>query len=900
MKNKRSGTRAFGFTLIVAAFLLLSSCPEPIGKATAVQVRDVIAPVIVISSPAEGSLCANVVEIAGTVTDAATESGNDGKAASMSYEVSGSTVAGEIQFSPNGSFAFQISTVTLGTNFTLSITAVDWNGNTAKVLLPLSKQSGSGIPSLAVSPGNQQATLTWDPVPHTASYTLYYTTNGALPSEQVGVKVLNATSPCVLSGLPDGNMHVFQLKTVPETGWPESISDYIKAIPLSPQTLAPKVTGGIRQIRVEWDPVPATEEYEVWRSTAQNGTYSNLSGPIRSASYLDTGVANSQWYWYKVRPTLSGSADSCANGAQTDPFCFNNPRVVATCSSIDANDVVISGSNAYVADVTWGLHVVDISDPASPVLRGTCQTSGGRVVVIGTYAYLMVPGYGMKVIDISNPNSPSITGNCITTYAVGIAVSGSYAYIADNTAGLQVINVSAPATPVIVGTCSTGITRADGVAVSGNYAYVANGSSGSVHVVNVVTPSAPTVSNTYAQPGAKAVAVSGSYVYVACGTNGLKVYSISGATLVYVGTCAGNADWVTISGSFAYVTDHFAGLRVIDISTPATPVLRTTCTTSYASGVAASGSYAYVADDYAGLRVVELSIPSAAPAIVGSGGGATTSVKVAVSGSYAYVADSYQGLRVIDISNPTLPSLKGTCTGIRALEAAVSGSYAYIADPDTGFSVVDISDPFNPTKIGYLSTVMAKGVAVLGSYAYAAAGTTGLQVIDISDPTNPILISTCATTNAQGVAVSGSYVYVADGNYYMRVIDISNPTLPTLKGTYTTTDFYVRGVAVSGSYAYVSYDSYGLHVIDITNPSSPAWVATVNTAGYAWTAVPSGSYVYVADGSMGLQVIDISTPSSPYLRGTRDTTNAQGIAVSGAYAYVADAASGLQVIKLSP
>ena len=66
----------------------------------------------------------------------------------------------------------------------------------------------------------------------------------------------------------------------------------MKAIPLSPQTLAPRVTGEVRQIRVEWNPIPATKEFEVWRSTEQNGTYYNLSGPIESTSYLDTGVSN--------------------------------------------------------------------------------------------------------------------------------------------------------------------------------------------------------------------------------------------------------------------------------------------------------------------------------------------------------------------------------------------------------------------------------------------------------------------------------------------------------------------------------------------------------------------------------------------------------------------------------
>ncbi len=99
-------------------------------------------------------------------------------------------------------------------------------------------------------------------------------------------------------------MHIFQLKAVPEARWPESLSDYFKAIPLSPQTLAPRVTGEFQQVRIEWNSIPASKEFEVWRSTEQNGSYYNLSGPIEGTSYLDTGVSNARWYWYKVRPTF--------------------------------------------------------------------------------------------------------------------------------------------------------------------------------------------------------------------------------------------------------------------------------------------------------------------------------------------------------------------------------------------------------------------------------------------------------------------------------------------------------------------------------------------------------------------------------------------------------------------
>jgi hypothetical protein len=908
MKNKHSAQKFFASMLIGTALCLLSSCPDPITRATAIQVKDAIAPVIVISSPAEGCVCANIVEIVGTVTDAATESGNDGKTASLSYEVSGSTVAGSVAFSANGAFVFQISTVTLGTSFTLSITAADWNGNSAKVLLPLRKQSGTGIPSFAVSPGNQQATLTWEPVPHTASYVLYYTTNGSLPSEQVGLKVLNATSPCVLSGLPDGNLHVFQLKAVPETGWPESISDYVKTIPLSPQTLAPRITGGIRQIRVEWNSIPAAQEFEVWRSTDQSGTYYNLSGPIQSVSYVDTDVANSQMYWYKIRPTLAGSASSFPNSAQTDPFDFYHPAIVASCTTSEAHGVALSGSYAYVADGSAGLRAIDISNPSSPVPRGTCTTTAYGVAVngTGTKAYVVGNGTGLQAIDLASPGSPTAMGICPTTNPVGVAVTGTWAYVADCGAGLRVIDISTDLTPLsLKGTGTT--TNAQGVAVSGNYAYVADydpnlNAAAGLRVFDIGTTPGTAIykgicSNAI---GSKAVAVSGIYAYVACGTYGLRVVNISSPTTpALMGTYPGNPVAVTVSGSYLYVADGYSGLRVYDLTIPATPALRVSCATTRASGVAVSSSYAYIADDTSGLRVIALStpVPTLACSSVMSGG---HSVDVAISGAYAYVADSALRLQVISISNLTgsLPTT-GTPPSGSPLGVAVSGAYAYVADLN-GLQVIDISTPATPTILGNLA-IQPLGIAVSGSFAYAASGSAGLQVIDISNPAQPVLKGTCSTTNAQKVAVSGSYAYVADYGSGLQVIDISDPDNPRLVASCDTPGA-AYGVAISGAYAYIADYGSGLQVIDVSNLAIPLIITgTYNTPGNAVGVTVSGSYAYVADYTFGLQVIDISNPALPVFKNNYDTPGtAYAVAVSGAYAYVADYNHGLQVIDLMP
>ena len=84
--------------------------------------------------------------------------------------------------------------------------------------------------------------------------------------------------------------------------------------------------------------------------------------------------------------------------------------------------VAVSGSYAYVAG--YGCHslvVIDVSNPASPIIRGSVvssslMNSARCVAVSGSYAY--VTGHlsnSLVVVDVSNPLSPVIRGSVISS-----------------------------------------------------------------------------------------------------------------------------------------------------------------------------------------------------------------------------------------------------------------------------------------------------------------------------------------------------------------------------------------------------------------------------------------------------------------------------------------------------
>ena len=103
--------------------------------------------------------------------------------------------------------------------------------------------------------------------------------------------------------------------------------------------------------------------------------------------------------------------------------------------------MAVKGDYAYIAGWDADLWIIDVSDPASPVEVGFCETRGLAydVAVAGRYAYV-ADGIGLRVIDVSDPASPVEAGYYDTPgEANGVAVAGGYAYIADGGGGLFIV-----------------------------------------------------------------------------------------------------------------------------------------------------------------------------------------------------------------------------------------------------------------------------------------------------------------------------------------------------------------------------------------------------------------------------------------------------------------------------
>ncbi len=566
---------------------------------------------------------------------------------------------------------------------------------------------------------------------------------------------------------------------------------------------------------------------------------------------------------------------------------------------VRALGVAVVGTHAYVTLGSYGLRVIDITNPESPWIVGGVNTPGVAfgVAVSGAYAYVADYGSGLQVIDISSPASPQIVGSVDTPGAAfGVAVSGTHAYVADST-GLQVIEVRVPESPEIVGSVATP-WYALGVTVSGTHAYVADYGSG-LQVIDISSPASPQIVGSVDTPGeAQGVAVSNDLAYVADGNSGLQVVDITHpASPWIVGRVQTrpNAAGVAVSGTYAYVAVG-SGLQVIDISSPASPQIVGSVSMSwYALGVAVSDALAYVAGP--GLQVIDITHP-ASPQIVGTADTPGIPRDVAISDTLAYVADNESGLQVIDVRNPQSPQIVGSVDTYDYINSvAISGSHAYVIEISPSLegwlTVIDVSHPEVPQHMGWVHTPgEPSDVAVSDSFAYVADGPRGLQLIDVRNPQSPQIVGSVDTPGfAYGVAVSDTLAYVADGSQGLQLIDVRNPASPQIVGRVDTPGF-AYGVAVSGTLACVADGAYGLQVIDVTNPQSPQIVGMVDIPCPATEVAVSALHAYVA--AYDLWVIDISNPRNPLLLGSGP--RATDMAISDDHVYVANWSLGLQIM----
>lgn len=595
----------------------------------------------------------------------------------------------------------------------------------------------------------------------------------------------------------------------------------------------------------------------------------------------------------------SASADSllCGDGVQgvIGGWQTNN--------KVWAVDVV--GDMVYVADGIDGLRILDMSDPAAPVMLGDLDlpTSSRAIEVVGTRAYVIDVYLGLQILDVSNPMSPVLLGALDTDAVIhGLAVVGDTVLLANEELGLLVVDVSDPADPAVIHSLALG-GDCRAVVVDGDIACALFNLEG-MKVLDMSNPAVPVEIGAIGSGSTwSCVEVRGGVAAVSVGEEITIIDLSHPAAPVVSGTLQVPQAPVDLEmvDSFLFVAAQTSGVIVIDIADPGAPgIFDSIPTSESATGVCVTDSAVYIAEGMDGLQVFGRAALDGWPVVSWS----TTWINAPytamhVKGTLVYLAQWWESdLVIVDISNELAPETIGTLSTWKPRDVFVVGTTAYIADDSRGLRTVEVSDPTAPVLLDSLSvgTMTAYGVWSDGLHAYLASS-AGLHIFDVSDPADLAVVASYPTSSATEVLVVGATAYVAARLPELTILDISDPRSPVFLGSYDSPGNESTAVAVRGDIAFLGYPDGGIHVLDISDTSAPQLVHTIGSAGSVYELEIAGDLLYAVSGDM--VVYDVTEPTAPVLvdhfrllRGTHE------VQVMGDRAFVCG--TGLVILDVSP
>ncbi|QOJ15576.1 MAG: PKD domain-containing protein [Planctomycetia bacterium] len=194
----------------------------------------------------------------------------------------------------------------------------------------------------------------------------------------------------------------------------------------------------------------------------------------------------------------------------------------------DRAGVATNGSTAVVASMTGAALVVDTSDAANPRVAGQVPASGMGVRVRGQNAYL-ASTTGLRVVDLRNPAVPVVTATLSTLSCRDVEVtSDGFAYTASFANGVGVVDLRG-STPAFVRFVDTpGSARSLALDEARGLLAVADGTGG-VRMMSIANRSAPQevgVGTVPALESAQRAVFGGSHLFVGTDTKVL-VYGVA-------------------------------------------------------------------------------------------------------------------------------------------------------------------------------------------------------------------------------------------------------------------------------------------------------------------------------------------------------------------------------------
>lgn len=519
-------------------------------------------------------------------------------------------------------------------------------------------------------------------------------------------------------------------------------------------------------------------DYAYVAGTYMNSDIADITDPtaLAFATAWTGPVVSADSFWLQGTTLFMCDGSDLHTYSMTTPGSFGSVLDTYSPVGFQAKFVTVDGDYAYVVGGSNDtVHVLDVSNPSSiqfvsdfTDINMDFGLNGANPVCFGDYLYVPCPGSnGVMCINKSDPSNLAVhqwlpdPGDGSNDYSLTspyrILRVGQYLYVTGYRLTVIDTGCSSPAHLTVIGYIEDGdvsIVWPEESVVSGNYLYFVDNLADAFHVVDVSTPTSPSVVGTIDTAG-------------------------SGGAL-------NSVQYVTYLAGHCYTIAFTSGVwtfRSIDVSTPATPSLVGSTTHAQidtALPMSGSGSHIFASRSAADtLVVIDVSTP-ASPSVVATlvdGTDLNGVARSAVSGSHLFaVCPAGDTFTSVDISTPTAPTVADSITDGTVLQGpvdvAISGSYAYVADFTSGsLVVVDITTPTAMTIAGSVTDAdlaSAQHVVVAGNYAFVVAGSAPyrLTAVDVSNPASPTVVATLEEDGflidvMVDVSVVAGYAYVS-------------------------------------------------------------------------------------------------------------------------------------------
>ncbi len=484
------------------------------------------------------------------------------------------------------------------------------------------------------------------------------------------------------------------------------------------------------------------------------------------------------------------------------------------------NEIQVYQQTAYIRSYNY-LFIVDVSDPARPVLLTTLEATGQihAAVVADDLLYLSGRDSTVVIYDVSHPAQPD-TISVIDTRDWGVVrrlyPAGNKLYLT-RYESLKILDITLPQLPIEIAAHRLPGVDSYQLLIQDNLLYVPGVSEGyqSVQIFDVGDPAFVPFLGEF-RVGFGGFYLDGRHLYLTNHRRGVYVVEVSDPVKLTLSGFfrtlgIGFLTGVYNAGDVTYLTGT-NGLAVFDTSVPTVPRHLTTYGSSWMNNVKVYGSLAYIALDAGhpnqGLLIVDVSQPGQ-PAPLGFVETEAGAYDVEVRENYAYIASHY-GLVVADVSNPAQPFVVASGRCEQCLAVDIENNHLYLAS-GAGLYIYDISNPVNPIGVRPFGFGrFAEDVDVKNKVAYLASS-RGLTVVDVGNPAQPIEIVEFSNAAGRAVEIVGQYAYVA-GYSGLRVIDIHDPTSPIEVG-YHETLIAASQLHVNNGLIYVADWGAGLYIL---------------------------------------------------------------------------------------